>query len=119
MNPSSTGPALAFPRLPAASVLAAGSTGGIFLWLGVLLVVAVVGGLGIMWLRRRLLSKETSTPGGFDLHSLRELRDRGEVSPEEYERLKALVIGQSRAGPDGSSASNDPAHKLRPKQGPP
>lgn len=119
MNPLTTGLAIVFPRLRSVPVLAAGGTGSILLWLGVLLVVTLAGGMGIMWLRRRLLAKEAPTAGGFDLHSLRQLRDRGDLSPAEYENLKELVIGQARARPDGAAASRDPAHKLRPKQGPP
>jgi hypothetical protein len=119
MNTLTTGLAIVFPSPRFTPVIAAGSTGSILLWLGVLLAVTLLGGLGIMWLRRRLLAKDTSSPGGFDLHSLRQLRDRGDLSPAEYEHLKTLVIGQARARPHGAAADNDPARALRPKQGPP
>lgn len=78
-----------------------------------LIVVAVLGGLGVMAVRRRMLAKDTAAAdqGGL-LEDLRRLRDTGQISPAEFDaarksiaaRLrgelaeKSVPAGQARAG---------------------
>src|ERR1041384_3409771 len=62
-------------------------------WCTVILGVAIVGFLGIMIFKKFWRQKET--PGmdvGFSLSDLRAMRDRGEITPEEYEQTRAKVI---------------------------
>jgi hypothetical protein len=60
----------------------------LWLWLGVLLLVAVLGGLGAMALRRRLLRDDAgSAPLGL-MQELEQLRLTGKISAEEYGRAK-------------------------------
>ena len=70
----------------------------LLIWLAVLMVAVVVGGVGIMLLRRKL--RDGSSAGeadtGFSLSSLRELRDKGEITREEYERARAKVVAKTR-----------------------
>jgi hypothetical protein len=73
--------------------------------LSIMMVLVVVGGFGILLIRRRLNAPEDSDASasvGFSLSELREMRDRGEITPEEYEITRARVIDKvksSLAGP--------------------
>ena len=65
-----------------------------------LLVGVVVGAAGI-YLVRRMLQGGHGAPGeGFTLDELRRMRAAGQLSDEEFERAKALIIGRM-----GGSAS--------------
>lgn len=76
----------------------------------VLLVVAVVGGLFAMWLRRRLAAKDEGGAGGFTLEDLRQLHRAGGMSDEEFAKAKEAMLSKrpSRAAM---------ADKLVPKRG--
>jgi hypothetical protein len=79
---------------------------GLLIWGGVIMAAAVVGCVAIMILKRRLMSPgEGEQVPGFSLSELREMRDRGEMTPEEYERTRARVIakvkGKMVEGPKG------------------
>ncbi len=84
--------------------------GEVMIWLGVLLVAAVlIGVIGYM-LRKRLLGgddgEETIQP--FTLADLRRLHREGQLSDEEYERAKAAMIAQTRSAfGDQASDEND------------
>ncbi len=67
-------------------------------WLVVLLFVVIAGFTIIMLLRRYIqepLGSE-SQDAGFSLSELRAMRDRGEISPEEYEHTRARVIAAAK-----------------------
>ncbi|MCL2641212.1 MAG: SHOCT domain-containing protein [Phycisphaerales bacterium] len=70
----------------------------LFLWLAVLMVAVIVIGVVVMLLRRKLLNNGSTSEGdaGFSLASLRELRDKGEITREEYERAHAKIVGKAR-----------------------
>jgi hypothetical protein len=93
--------------------------GSIMLWVGVLVVVVVGGGLALFWIRRRLLGEDRQSAGdGVSLQTLRDMKARGELSDAEFEAAKAVVLQElgaqgKRGGP------NDPAAALRPKSPPP
>ena len=73
--------------------LGAGSVGLVMLWLGVLLVVVLVGGFALLFLRRWLLDTgDGRGDTGWDLRSLRAMRDQGEISDDEYERARATIV---------------------------
>ena len=64
-------------------------------WCSVILAVSVVGFLGIMVFKRFWRSNEApSENAGFSLSDLRAMRDRGEITPEEYEQTRANVIAK-------------------------
>ena len=67
-------------------------------WGGIIMVVAVVGFTAIMLFKRYLKShaQEDSVPG-FSLSELRAMRDRGEITPDEYEQTRARVIEKVKA----------------------
>jgi hypothetical protein len=68
----------------------------VLIWAGVLIVVVAVGGGLLIAYRRRVFAKDTPDKSGF-LESLRAMRNRGEISSEEYDatrkRMAARVAG--------------------------
>jgi hypothetical protein len=63
---------------------------GLF-WLGALLA-ALIGGVLLMYLRRRSGRTRADGARGFALEDLRRLRDTGELSISEYEALRRKTI---------------------------
>lgn len=91
-----------------ATTLGVGAVGSVMVWLGVLLVVVLVGGFALLFLRRWLFEPdggEGST--GWDLHALRQMRDRGDLSDAEYESARARIIG-ALSGESGVSTTPAP-----------
>lgn len=81
----------------------------LLIWLSVLMAVVIVGGFGLMWLRRKIHQLHDSgasseSDAGFSLSSLRDMRDRGEITPEEYEVTRARVIARVKAAADKPTA---------------
>jgi uncharacterized membrane protein len=88
---------------------AGGAAGNLFgdllPWLGVLVVIILIGGGIAIWTRRRLMSGDAAGSVGFTLGDLRELHARGEISAEEFEKAKSqMIAGLTRRdeipGPD-------------------
>jgi Short C-terminal domain len=80
--------------------------------LGIMMVLVMVGGFGILIFRRRWQEAEDadgSANVGFSLSDLREMRDRGEITPEEYEVTRMKVITKVKA-----SLSAGPPGKISP-----
>ncbi len=78
--------------------LTEGERNKLIFWLVVLLAVVIAGFTIIMLLRRYIqepLGSE-SQDAGFSLSELRAMRDRGEISPEEYEHTRARVIAAAK-----------------------
>src|SRR5271154_946554 len=68
--------------------------------LAIMMVLVLIGGFGILMFRRRLWGEEeddNSSDVGFSLSDLREMRDRGEITPEEYEFTRARVIAKVKS----------------------
>src|ERR1700743_2173824 len=64
----------------------------------ILMVLVVAGGIGIMLIRRRLnADEEAEASAGFSLAELREMRNRGEITSEEYEINKQRVIDKVKS----------------------
>lgn len=81
-------------------------------WLGLLVLVILVGGGIAIWMRRRMLLDQSASPrAGFTLSDLREMARTGEISHEEFEAAKAQMIAKVRGDaaatvPDPDSAPN-------------
>ncbi|MFI4897361.1 MAG: SHOCT domain-containing protein [Phycisphaerales bacterium JB059] len=85
----------------------------LWLWVGALIVVSLVFGFVVMAMRRRLLGKtdEGVRPASL-LEDLRAMRDRGEISQDEYDSTRATIAARAAgreppaksppAAPDGS-----------------
>ena len=81
----------------------------VLVWGTVLLVAALVVGMGIRALRRRVFPEKEPPPDQlWTLEDLREMRGRGELSEEEFETLRARVIARM-AGTEGGGGPQDRA----------
>lgn len=94
----------AFAALPPPAGSAEGLS-RILIPIGGLIVLAVVGGMGVMAVRRRLLSKDSAaTDQGGLLDDLRRMRDTGQISAEEFDAARKSIAAKLsgkplRAGP--------------------
>ena len=80
--------------------------------LAIMMVLVMVGGFGILIFRRRLNAADDadgSANVGFSLSDLREMRDRGEITAEEYEVTRMKVITKVKA-----SLTSGPPGKISP-----
>ncbi len=106
-----------FGRLMVFTVLAVGALWALFL---VLMIVRY-------W-SARAQKRETAT-GGLDLATLQRQRDAGNISQEEYERIRGIMTGASPGAPGGVNAEaikakaaepeeTSPEHPIKPSGGP-
>ena len=79
-----------------------GTSGGVFeavIWIMVLVVCCVVLGVVLMRIRKHFFSEEESGSAGvLPVAELRRLRDRGELSDEEYRRALDVLAGRAMSG---------------------
>ncbi len=68
----------------------------VFVWLGVLLVGMIAGGLLILWLRRRMLAKSDHDAGAGLMDSIRKMRDTGQITTAEYDAMRQSMIRKTR-----------------------
>jgi hypothetical protein len=66
-------------------------------WVLVLLVTILAGAAGVAALRRWAHRGDEGSPIGFTLSDLRQLHKSGQLSAEEYERAKAVVLEAAKA----------------------
>jgi hypothetical protein len=87
----------------------------VLFWGVVLMGVVVAGVLVILMLKRMLRQEEgpATADAGFSLSELRAMRDRGEITPEEYEQTRSRVIAKVK-----SNASRGKAEGVAPPQEP-
>jgi hypothetical protein len=80
--------------LPLAETLSPHARNMMLLWLGILLAVVILGFGALMLFRRRLTEQDApqNENVGFSLSDLRAMRDRGEITSEEYEATRAKVV---------------------------
>lgn len=81
----------------------------IFFVVGLLIGAAVVLGLVILLVRRKMLSNEsTSAQQSGLMDQLRQLRDSGQISPEEYDAArKSMVARLAREAPKPPRPSDE------------
>jgi hypothetical protein len=64
--------------------------------LGFVLFLALVGIALIVYIQKRILSdRDDKDQGGTLFSDLRAMRDRGEISDDEYERTRAVIIAKT------------------------
>lgn len=83
------------PRLNLLAQAAENLFGQLLPWLIMLVGVVVVGGGAIHLVRRMLQSGPSASDESFTLYELRQMREAGRLSDEEFERAKALIIGRA------------------------
>ncbi len=118
-------PACAFT--PGASCHLALSTGALLEYVAsvaVVIVLSIAGVWGVMMFRKRMLEDEPMTGGSpFSISELKRLREEGLLTPAEYERTRAAMIGavnkEHFPGPSNAAApgpaSNAPKAGERPR----
>ena len=68
---------------------------------GVLIALCIAGGVVILLLRRRLFSNASDQAESASLmEQLRSMRDRGEMSPEEFEQTRQAMIRKLKNPPE-------------------
>jgi hypothetical protein len=72
---------------------------------GVLIALVIAGGVVVMLLRKRLLAKDDASAdvGLFD--ALKQMRDRGEMTQEEYEAARRKVVEKTKAAMKASGSA--------------
>ena len=71
----------------------------IFTWIGALIGIVVLGLVILLAVRRRLMVEDAAGSAGaaMTLHDLRTMLKSGEIDQDEFERMKAQIIGQASA----------------------
>ncbi len=102
--------ALAMAAAPAAAAnsQAAGASRGVgevLLWVGVGIVLLVAFGYAILRLRRWLFTETLDPHAGQTLmEDLRGMRDRGEITEDEFHRIRQTMIAKAKADADREPA---------------
>jgi hypothetical protein len=79
----------------------------------VLVLVVLLAGVGLVWLRRRVLSSEGrggAAGRSFSIEGLEEMRRAGQISEQEFRTLRRAALGLDV----GSREAGDPASSLPP-----
>jgi hypothetical protein len=81
----------------------------ILISVAVVIVVVALGGSALLMFRRRLFDKGGPDPGGL-LDSLRAMRDRGQITPAEFDAArKRMAAKMAGVAPPPSAAPRAPA----------
>jgi hypothetical protein len=81
-------------------------------WLVALALIVIAGAVAIWLLRRGLGRTGGGGAAGFSLQELRGLRAEGKLTPEEFERAKASIIGRVQ-GEERPNTSPAPARACK------
>jgi len=82
-------------------------------WLGGLMVLAVAGGLLMVWTRRMAVGRPSQgRTEGFGLDELRAMLERGELTAEEYDRARRRMVDRVRSAPSAKRPES-PSGKAR------
>lgn len=79
----------------------------------VLLVAVAVLVVGLIWVRRRLTGGTDATPPGLTLSEMRALYEAGELSEQEYQSVRAAIIGSARVAAHGTLSLREQAEARR------
>jgi hypothetical protein len=83
------------------------------LWVSALILVVIALGLIILFMRRRLLSKDSTDASAGLMDELRTLRDQGRISPEEYDAARRQMVAGfagRKSAPPAPPASRPTPH---------
>ncbi len=70
--------------------------GRVFFWLLMLIGIVVLAAAGVLYLRKWYTSSDSEPAVGFTLGDIRQLHRDGQMTDEEFERAKALILGRTR-----------------------
>ena len=105
-----TSPLTFIPQLAQNNRLTTQQSIEVFKWLGIIIVAAILLAI-IAAIIRKMYYRDTSSGGiGYTLGDLRELHRKGELSDEEFNAAKSLIIAQGKAAlndsPDSQESDN-------------
>jgi len=69
-------------------------------WGPIVIVVILLGGAGVLWLRKRLLGRDAPGDGGFA--SLETMRQQGLVTEEELRAIRRKMVDRQAKVPEAS-----------------
>ncbi len=91
-------------------VAAADKYSSLYIALGLLWLFVIVLGVGVWYYRRRWwLSESRSDDQSWTLADLRRMRDAGEMTEEEFQKIRGAMIAGLRRDSDSSEASRNSA----------
>jgi uncharacterized membrane protein len=83
-----------------------GDIGQFLIWVGALIVAVVIGTIVLLVIRRKLGQQTAEDPGGFTtMEDMRAMVDRGEMTREEYEKVREAMIAKIRQSKDAPQAA--------------
>lgn len=87
--------------------LGASPTSGVLLWVGILIVLAMLGGLAMLMVRRSMLGElpDAGADGGL-MDRLRGMVERGEMTRAEFDQARRTIV--RRAGARRAPAPEQP-----------
>jgi len=71
----------------------------LYIGLTVLLLLVIALGLGVWYYRRWMFAEASDSTESWTLADLRALRETGELSEEEYEKMRQALIGGMKSAP--------------------
>lgn len=89
----------------------------LFAWLGVLWLLIIVLGTAVWYYRRRWWRSMSGVSGDeqpWTLADLRQLRESGDLTEEEFQRIRSAMIAGLRPGGDKSEAVPKPPRTAKP-----
>ena len=87
--------------------------GGIFVWALVIVALVLAGFVAVTWIRRWASSADDAPAGGFTLGELRRLHQAGQMTDEEYEKAKAMIVEAAKAVAARKQADQQPGGKKK------
>jgi hypothetical protein len=91
------------------ATISADSAWGIIVACGLLMTAVLVLFLGVWFYRKRILQDDSSSSNAFwTFEDLRNMKDRGELSEEEYQSLRAAMIGAFKGSKAGDRDADAP-----------
>jgi uncharacterized membrane protein len=81
-----------FTSALAQSATTKATQGDIVLWVAVLVVIAFVGGILILWVRKKTLAKDHPAAAGSLMDQLRTMLQRGEITQAEFDATRKAMV---------------------------
>lgn len=91
------------------AVLARTSMGEVYetlAWVMAAIAALAVAAVALVWVKRYVLSTRKPTQPALDLEQLRALRDRGQLTPREYDTLRRKLLGLGPVPEENPPASS-------------
>lgn len=93
--------------------------GEIVLWVAILIVTALLGGLLIMWVRRKILANNNPAESASLMDQLRGMLARGEITQAEFDATRRSMVKKMAANKASPAAPSPPRPEQRTPTKPP